>query len=84
MNQRRINMKNKLFLRVLMLLLALCMTVSVFAACATEDDDENAPATNEEAEVSTVGDGNATEEITNDVAPAFKVVVIHIILIFTA
>ncbi|MBE6628426.1 MAG: hypothetical protein E7629_05825 [Ruminococcaceae bacterium] len=60
-------MKNKLFLRVLMLLLALCMTVSVFAACATEDDDENAPATNEEAEVSTVGDGNATEEITNDV-----------------
>ena len=60
-------MKNKLLLRVLMLLLALCMTVSVFAACATEDDDENAPATNEEAEVSTVEDGNATEEITNDV-----------------
>ena len=35
-------MKQTALMRILMLMLALCMMVSVFAACATEDDGEGA------------------------------------------
>ena len=57
-------MKNKAFMRILMLLLALCMTVSVFAACATEDEDGETATEDESSGSATEA---TSEEITNDV-----------------
>ena len=58
-------MKTTVLARILALLLMLCMLVSVFAACATEDEEGSNNATEDGTEAPTLE--TPTEEITNDV-----------------
>ncbi|MBQ8439456.1 MAG: hypothetical protein IJX19_02230, partial [Clostridia bacterium] len=58
-------MKTTVLPRLLALLLMLCMLVSVFAACATEDEEGSNNATEDGTEAPTLE--TPTEEITNDV-----------------
>ena len=43
--------KQSMWLRIIVLMLSLCMLVSVFAACATEDDDTDGAASGEGSEI---------------------------------
>ena len=52
--------KQSMWLRIIVLMLSLCMLVSVFAACATEDEDSTDGATSGGDESS--GDQIITEE----------------------
>ena len=55
-------MKNAKLVRFLVLLLALCMMVSMFAACATEDEgNETIDGETDDNDISTGGDATADD-----------------------